>query len=118
VVQRIWWWLDHASVVLKLRSGLSSPLVARLNKGGDPWVPSHAKMKISRMPVRIDLTEVRVPEGFVSMIHWAHHAWRLLIRKGFIRAHPCFSLTVWFQRECFEALLAVNIMGHVLVPWC
>jgi hypothetical protein len=58
VVQRIWWWLDHASVVLKLHSGLSSPLVARLNKGGDPRVPSHAKMKISRTPVRIDLAEV------------------------------------------------------------
>jgi hypothetical protein len=29
---------------------------------------------------------------------------------GFARAHPCFSLTIWFQRECFEALLAVNIM--------
>jgi hypothetical protein len=58
VVQRIWWWLDQASVILKLRSGLSSPLVAQLNKGGDPMVPSHAKMKISRMPVRIDLAEV------------------------------------------------------------
>jgi hypothetical protein len=29
-----------------------------------------------------------------------------------------FSLTVWFQRERIEALLVVNIMGHVLVPWC
>jgi hypothetical protein len=27
-----------------------------------------------------------------------------------------FSLTVWFQRERVEALLAVNIMEHVLVP--
>jgi hypothetical protein len=25
-----------------------------------------------------------------------------------------FSLTVWFQKE----RMAVNIMGHVLVPWC
>ena len=30
----------------------------------------------------------------------------------FDRAYPCFYLTVWFQRERFEALLAVNIMEH------
>jgi hypothetical protein len=34
-----------------------------------------------------------------------------------MRTH-IFSLTVWFQRKRIEALLAVNIMGHVLVPWC
>jgi hypothetical protein len=28
------------------------------------------------------------------------------------RAQPCFYLSVWFQRERFEALLAVNTMGH------
>jgi hypothetical protein len=33
---------------------------------------------------------------------------------GFRRAHLCFYLTVcvWFQRERFEALLAVNTMEH------
>jgi hypothetical protein len=31
---------------------------------------------------------------------------------------PMFSLTVWFQRERIEALLVVNIIGHVLVPCC
>jgi hypothetical protein len=29
-----------------------------------------------------------------------------------VRIHV-FSLTVWFQRERFEALLAVNIVEHV-----
>jgi hypothetical protein len=33
-----------------------------------------------------------------------------------VRAHV-FYLTVWFQRECCEALLAVTIMWHDLVPW-
>jgi hypothetical protein len=31
---------------------------------------------------------------------------------GFGRVHPCFSLAMWFQRERFEALLAINIMEH------
>jgi hypothetical protein len=56
--------------------------------------------------------QCHVPEGFASELHWAIHAWRLLDRVGFGRAHPYFSLTVWFERGCFEALLAVNIMGH------
>jgi hypothetical protein len=38
------------------------------------------------------------------------HAWRLLDRMGFGRVHPCFYLTIWFQRERCEALLAVTIM--------
>jgi hypothetical protein len=50
--------------------------------------------------------------GSTNELHWAIHA--CLDRVGFGRAHPCFSLTVWFQREHFEALLAVNIMGHAL----
>jgi hypothetical protein len=29
---------------------------------------------------------------------------------------PVFSLTVWFQSERFEALQAINIMEHVLIP--
>ena len=47
-----------------------------------------------------------------SALHWAIHAWSLPNRVGFGRAHPCISLTVWFQRERFEALLAVNFMEH------
>jgi hypothetical protein len=34
-----------------------------------------------------------------------------------MRTHV-FSLAVRFQMERIEGLLAVNIMGHVLVPWC
>jgi hypothetical protein len=49
-------------------------------------------------------------------LHEAFYAWSLPDRVGFGRAHPCFTLTVWFQRERLEALLAVNIMEHVLVP--
>ena len=30
----------------------------------------------------------------------------------FGRTHPCFYLTVWFQRERFEALLVVITMEH------
>ena len=54
----------------------------------------------------------RVPEGSAGELHWAIHAWRLLDRVGFGRAHPCFTLAVWFQRERFEAVLAVFIMEH------
>jgi hypothetical protein len=32
--------------------------------------------------------------------------------------HQCFTLTVWVQTEHFEARMAANIMGHILVPWC
>jgi hypothetical protein len=32
---------------------------------------------------------------------------------GFDRAHPCFSLDVWFQRERCETLLTVTIMELV-----
>ena len=54
----------------------------------------------------------RVPEGSAGELHWVIHAWRLLDRVVFGRTHPCFYLTVWFQRERFEALLAVNTMEH------
>jgi hypothetical protein len=33
-----------------------------------------------------------------------------------VHAHV-FYLTIWFQRERCEALLAVTIMWHDLVPW-
>jgi hypothetical protein len=48
--------------------------------------------------------EYRVPQGSTGKLQGAIHAWRLLDRVGFGCAHPCFSLTVWFQRERFEAL--------------
>jgi hypothetical protein len=54
----IWLWLDHIGVVQNLHSEISSPLVARLNKGGGPRVPFCTKMKISRMPVPIDQARV------------------------------------------------------------
>jgi hypothetical protein len=38
--------------------------------------------------------------------------WNLIVRTHI------FYLAVWFQRERIEALLAADIMGHVLVPWC
>jgi hypothetical protein len=44
-----------------------------------------------------------------SALHGAFYAWSLSDRVGFSRAHPCFTLTVWFQRERFEALLVVLI---------
>jgi hypothetical protein len=49
-------------------------------------------------------------------LHGMFYAWSLPDRVGFGHAHPCFTLTVWFQRERFEALLAINTMEHVLVP--
>jgi hypothetical protein len=57
----------------------------------------------------------RVLEGSVDKLYWVTHAWRLLDWVVFVHAHPCFYLTIWFQREHFEALLVVNIMEHVLV---
>jgi hypothetical protein len=56
--------------------------------------------------------ECPVPEGSTGELHWAIYAWRLLDRMEFGRAHPCFYLTIWFQSEHCEALLAVTIMGH------
>jgi hypothetical protein len=51
-----------------------------------------------------------------SALHGAFYAWSLPDQVGFGSAHASFTLTVWFQREHFEALLVVNIMEHVLVP--
>jgi hypothetical protein len=47
---------------------------------------------------------------FMPGDHW--------IRWDLIVLTHIFSMTVWFQRECIEALLAINVMGHVLVSWC
>jgi hypothetical protein len=50
-------------------------------------------------------------------IHCAINAWRLLDWVfSVVRTHV-FYLTVWFQRERFEALLAVNFMELVFFPW-
>jgi hypothetical protein len=35
-------------------------------------------------------------------------------RVGFGRAHPYFFSGRWFQRECIEALLIVNLWGMFL----
>ena len=91
---------------------------SRANNGGGPRVPPCIKMKTCQMLSPSIWLPWRVPEGSAGELHWAIHAWRLLDRVGFGRAHSCFTLAVWFQRERFESLLAVNIMGHVLVPWC
>jgi hypothetical protein len=58
------------------------------------------------------LLDGRVSEGSTSKHHWMTHAWRLLDWVVFVRAHPCFYLTVWFHREYFKALMAVNTMEH------
>jgi hypothetical protein len=55
--------------------------------------------------------ECHVLEGFIGEFHWAIHTWRLLEQARFGRAHPYFSLSVLFQRECYEALLDITIMG-------
>jgi hypothetical protein len=52
----------------------------------------------------------------LSALHEAFYAWILPVRVGFGHAHLSFTPAVWFQREHFEALMAVNIMEHVLVP--
>jgi hypothetical protein len=50
-------------------------------------------------------------------LHCAINAWRLLDWVfSVVRTHV-FYLTVWFQRERFEALLAVNFMELIFFPW-
>jgi hypothetical protein len=83
------------------------------NKGEGPRVSTCAKTKIRLfLPPSIWL-KCRVSQGSTDKLHWTIHAWRLLDRAGFGRAHPCFSLTVWFQRERLKASLAVNTMEHI-----
>jgi hypothetical protein len=36
----------------------------------------------------------------------------------FVRAHTCVYLAIWFQRERFEALSAVNIIDLIFFSWC
>ena len=75
-------------------------------------VPSRTKMKNFRMPIPIDLAGWLCSGRLRRRTPLGVYVWRLLDRMVFGRAHPCFTLTVWFQRERFEALLAVNIMEH------
>jgi hypothetical protein len=76
------------------------------NKDGDPSVSTCAKTKICWLSTLSIWLEYRVLKCSTCKLHWVIHAWRLLDRVGFNRAHLCFSLTVWFQRKHFKALLA------------
>jgi hypothetical protein len=95
-------------VTLRWRAGLSSSLVARLNKSRSPRVLLVPRRRTTESMFSLIWLNWRVSEVFANEIHWF---------KEFGRAHPS-SLVVWFQRERVEALLTVNIMEHVLVPWC
>lgn len=92
--------------------GSGAPGPDPISSGGGPRVPTRAEILIDRMHVPIDLAAVSCSGRLRRELPWAIHAGRLLDRVGFGRAHPCFSLTVWFQRERCEALLAVTIMGY------
>jgi hypothetical protein len=58
----------------------------------------------------MDLAGVACSERLRRRTPLGDHAWRLLDRMGFGRAHPCFYLTILFQRERCEALLTVSSM--------
>jgi hypothetical protein len=73
-------------------------------------VPPRPNMRIYRRPFFMDLVGVTCSGRLHRRTPLGDHAWRLLDWMGFGRAHPCFYLTVWFQREHCEALLAVTIM--------
>jgi hypothetical protein len=73
-------------------------------------VPPRLEMRIYRRPFFMDLVGVTCSGRLRRRAPLGDHAWRLLDRMGFGRAHPYFYLTVWFQRERCEALLAVTIM--------
>ena len=88
--------------------GLAASGPARLkNNGGGPRVSLAARRRSAGCLSPLIWLEGRVSEGSADELHWAIHAWRLLDRMVFDRAHRCFTLTVWFQRERFEAPLAV-----------
>jgi hypothetical protein len=61
--------------------------------------------------------DFRVPKGPIGKIHCAINAWRLLDLVYSVVHTYVFYLTVWFQRERFEALLAINFMELVFFPW-
>jgi hypothetical protein len=73
-------------------------------------VPPRVKMRIYRRPFFMDLAGVACSRRLRRRTSLGDHAWRLLDRMGFGRAHPCFYLTIWFQREHCEALLTVSTM--------
>jgi hypothetical protein len=87
-----------------------------VNNGGGPRIP------LASSEDRPDL----LPTGLAGFscsgspageIHHAINAWRLLDWVfSVVRTHV-FYLTIWFQRECFEALLTVNFMELVFFPW-
>jgi hypothetical protein len=72
------------------------------------------QVKIGRMllPTGLDFLE-----GPAGEIHCAINARRLLDWVFSVMRTHIFYLTVWFQRERFEALLAVNFMELVFFPW-
>jgi hypothetical protein len=93
-------------------------MLVRPNNGGCPWVPTPANMKIYRFYVPSIWLKWHVLKMFADKFHQAIQTWRLLDRVKSGRAYPCFFLAVWFQKERFQALIAANIMGNVLIPWC
>jgi hypothetical protein len=67
---------------------------------------------ICRIPFLLFWLNCRVLEGSAGELKWAFHAWRSLDRMRFGPLSLYFYLTVWFQRESCEALLAITIMRH------
>jgi hypothetical protein len=63
------------------------------------------------MPISLIWLKCRVPEGSADELHW-----RFMLEDCWIIwdsvLHTIFYLTVWFQRERFEALLVVSIIWY------
>jgi hypothetical protein len=96
----IWRFLE-SSVPAALRLDCLGP-ASLANNGGGPRIPSIAKMMICRcLSPRSGGSGVfwKAPPA----LHGVFYAWSLPDRVRFGRAHPCFTLTVWFQRERCEA---------------
>jgi hypothetical protein len=81
-----------------------------MNKGGGSRVSSHAKMRIYRMPFFMNLAGVACFGRLRWQILLGESCLKIAGSDGIRLAHPCFYLTVWFQMESYEALLAVTIM--------
>jgi hypothetical protein len=81
-----------------------------LNKGGSPTVATRTKMEICQMSVPIDLGGVSCSRRLHRQPPLGASCLKVAGLDG--RAHPCFYLTIWFQRERHEALLFVTIMWH------
>ena len=109
------WWCRRPARRRRAGSTPSSPCfrVLKMNKAGGPRVLLTSRLQSARCLSSLIWLDGRISEGSANEFHWATHAWRLLDRMVFDHAHPCFfCLTVWFQREHFEALSAINIMEH------